>query len=222
MTGAADGPPDDPAVAKAPPLLAAGGGRIVLASASPTRRAMLAAAGVPFDAEPARVDEAELKRGLRGEGAGAVDIAEVLAEAKARYVARRHGGTPVLGADQVLDCDGETFDKPVDRADAVDQLRRLRGRSHELISYAVIVRDGERIWHAVDRARLTMRDFSDDFVEAYLDAAGSDAFNGPGGYRVESIGAQLFARIEGSHYTILGLPLLALLEYLRVQEILPR
>ncbi len=196
------------------------GERLILASGSVTRRLLLDAAGVPFDVEPAYVDEDEFKRGLRAECATGIEIAEVLAEAKAMYVSRRYGGRMVLGADQILECDGETLDKPVDRADALGQLRMLRGRRHELISYAVIVRDGSRIWQGVDRARLDMRETSDAFLEAYLDAVGNEVYNGPGGYRVEAVGVQLFRRIDGSHYTILGLPLLALLEYLRENGIL--
>ena len=127
----------------------------------------------------------------------------------------------VLGADQVLECNGETFDKPVDRADALAQFQSLRGVKHQLISYAVIVRGGVRIWQAVDRATLEIRsDATDDFFSAYLDAVGNDAFNGPGGYRVESLGVQLFSKLDGSHFTILGLPLLALLDYLRANGVL--
>ena len=209
---------DEPHPATA--AIAGSGERIVLASASVTRRGLLAAAGVPFDVEPSRVDEDEIKNSMRAEGASGVEIAEVLAEAKARYVARKYPDRMVLGADQVLDCDGDIYDKPVDRADAAAQLRRLRGRRHTLISYAVVMRGGQRIWQAVDRARLEMRDVSDDFIDGYLAAAGADAFNGPGGYRVESLGVQLFAKIDGSHYTILGLPLLELLDYLRANGIL--
>ena len=195
--------------------------KVILASASHTRRTLLEAAGVPHLVEPSRVDEEELKIGLRAEGASAVDIAEVLAEAKAMYVSRKHPDAMVVGCDQVLAFGRETSDKPIDRKDALMQLRRLRGHHHELISYAVIVRGGNRIWQAVDRARLIVRaDASDEFLDAYLDAAGDDAFNGPGGYRVESLGAQLFSTIDGSHYTILGLPLIALLDYLRANGIL--
>ena len=195
--------------------------KVILASASHTRRTLLEAAGVPHLVEPSRVDEDELKISLRNEGASAVDIAEVLAEAKAMYVSRKHPDAMVVGCDQVLAFGRETFDKPIDRKDALMQLRRLRGHHHELISYAVIVRGGNRIWQAVDRARLIVRaDASDEFLDAYLDAAGDDAFNGPGGYRVESLGAQLFSTIDGSHYTILGLPLIALLDYLRANGIL--
>ena len=194
---------------------------IVLASASKTRRALLERAGVPHIVEPSRVDEDELKLGLRAEGASPVEIAEVLAEAKAMYVSRKHPDAMVLGADQILALDDDTFDKPRDRADALAQLQRLRGRRHDLISYAVIVRGGQRVWQGVDRARLTVRaDATDAFLDAYLEAAGDDVFNGPGGYRVESIGIQLFSEIDGAHYTILGLPLLALLDYLRANGIL--
>ena len=195
--------------------------QIVLASASITRHRLLDGAGVPHLVEPSRVDEDEIKLSLRAAGATGTEIAEVLAEAKAVYVSRKHADVMVLGADQVLECDGETYDKPVDRADALAQLQALRGKRHELISYAVIVRGGARIWQAVDRAALEIRaDASDAFLESYLDAAGRDAFNGPGGYRIESLGAQLFSRIDGSHFTILGLPLLPLLDYLRANGVL--
>jgi septum formation protein len=194
---------------------------IVLASASMTRRALLEGAGVPHMVEPSRVDEDEIKISLRAEGATGTGIAEVLAEAKAMYVSRKHPEQMVLGADQVLECDGATFDKPVDRDDALGQLQALRGKRHSLISYAVMARGSRRIWQAVDRVTLEVRaDASDAFLNAYLDAAGDDAFNGPGGYRIESLGAQLFSRIDGSHFTILGLPMLALLDYLRANGVL--
>ena len=193
---------------------------IVLASASITRRALLEDAGVPHLVESSRVDEDEIKISLRAEGANGTEIAEVLAEAKAMYVSRKHPDQMVLGADQVLECDGETFDKPVDRDDALGQLQSLRGKRHSLISYAVMARGSRRIWQAVDQATLEVRaDASDDFLNAYLDAAGDDAFNGPGGYRIESLGVQLFSRIDGSHFTILGLPMLALLDYLRANGV---
>jgi septum formation protein len=194
---------------------------IVLASASKTRRGLLESAGVPHMVEPSRVDEDEIKTSLRAEGAAGIAIAEVLAEAKAMYVSRKHPDKMVLGADQVLECDGETFNKPVDLDDAFGQLQALSGKRHSLISYAVMAHDSQRIWQAVDRATLEVRaDASDEFLNAYLDAAGDDAFNGPGGYRIESLGAQLFSRIDGSHFTILGLPMLALLNYLRANGVL--
>lgn len=194
---------------------------IVLASASMTRRSLLEGAGVPHIVEPSRVDEDEIKISLRAEGANGTEIAEVLAEAKAMYVSRKHPDKMVLGADQILECDGKTYDKPVDRDDAFAQLQALRGKRHRLISYAVMTRGGQRIWQAVDDATLEVRaDASVAFIDAYLDAAGDDAFNGPGGYRIESLGVQLFSRIDGSHSTILGLPMLALLGYLRANGVL--
>ena len=197
-----------------------GNGRIVLASTSSTRRRMLQASGVPFVVEAPRVDEHEFKLGLDAQGASAAEIAEVLAEAKAVGVSRRKPGLMVVGADQVLQCGNRRYDKPADRADALSQLKSLRGSRHELVSCAVVVKDGLRTWHAVDRAQLEIRNVSDDFLESYLDAVGDDALNGPGAYRIEGLGSQLFSRIEGSHFTVMGLPLLQLLEYLRQTGIL--
>ena len=196
-------------------------GKIVLASTSSARRRMLQASGIPFVVEAPRVDEREFKLGLEAEGASAAEIAEVLAEAKAVGVSRRKQGLMVVGADQVLQCGDRRYDKPIDRADALSQLKSLRGRRHELVSCAVVVKDGLRTWHAIDRARLEIRDASDDFLESYLDAIGADALNGPGAYRIEGLGSQLFSRIEGSHFTVMGLPLLQLLEYLRQTGVLP-
>lgn len=194
---------------------------IVLASASITRRNLLESAGVPHTVEPSRVNEDKIKIDLQANGASGSQIAGVLAKAKAVYVSRKHPDKMVLGGDQVLECNGEIFSKPVDRDDALSQLQVLRGKRHSLISYAVIARGGRRIWRAFDRVTLEVRaDASDDFLNAYLDAAGDDAFNGPGGYRIESLGAQLFSSIDGSHFTVLGLPLLPLLDYLRVNGVL--
>ena len=194
---------------------------IVLASASITRRRLLESAGVPHIVEPSHIDENEIKTGLRADGANGIEMAEVLAEAKAMSVSRKHPARMVLGGDQVLECDDKTFDKPVDRAEALTQLQMLRGKHHNLISYAVIARGGQRIWQAVDRAALEVRaDASDEFITAYLDAVGQDALSGPGGYRIESLGAQLFSRIDGCHFTILGLPMILLLHYLRANGVL--
>ncbi len=194
---------------------AAAGAAIILASGSATRRAMLEAAGVPAEIDPASVDEGEVKAALRADGADAAAVAEALAEVKARQVSRRHPGRIVIGADQMLDCEGRWFDKPEDRAQARRQLLELRGRAHVLISTAVAVRDGARIWHGSDRARLLMRPFSEAFLDTYLDRVGSAATRSVGGYQVEGPGVQLFAAIEGNHFTILGLPLLPLLAFLR-------
>ncbi|PPR11025.1 MAG: Septum formation protein Maf [Alphaproteobacteria bacterium MarineAlpha11_Bin1] len=203
------------------PIIGRSSSKIVLASESHTRRKLLEQAGVPHIVEPSRVDETEVKRSLKEEGVSPLLLAEVLAEQKAKYVSRKIPGEMVLGADQVLVIGEDTFDKPLNRADALAQLRLLRGRRHELISYAVMVRDGQRLWQAVDRAELTIRaDATDNFLNAYLDVAGTTAFHSPGAYRVEWLGVQLFSNISGAHYTILGLPLMALLEYLREHGIL--
>ena len=133
---------------------------------------------------------------------------------------RRHPGALVIGADQMLDCEGVWFDKPTGRDGAREQLKALRGRTHRLVSCAVIVRDGERIWHQIDRARLTMRNFSDAFLDEYLDSAGDDVLHSVGAYQLEGLGAQLFHRVDGDFFTILGLPLLPVLGFLRVHGVI--
>lgn len=194
---------------------------VVLASASEARRRLLRGAGVPFRAEAAAVDETEVKAALRAEGASAMQVAETLAELKARRIAHRHGGALIVGADQMLDCDGRWFDKPGDRADAAEQLRALSGRTHELLTAVCLLRDERRIWHHNAQARLTMRPLSEPFIAAYLDAVGEVALHGVGAYQIEGRGAQLFTRIEGDGFAIQGLPLLPLLEMLRQHGVLP-
>ena len=193
---------------------------VILASASTARQTLLEQAGVLFQVIPALVDEDEIKRSMRAEGADGAAIAEVLAEIKARQVSNRHPAAVVIGADQVLQCDGEPFDKPHDMADARNQLRALRGRWHEVVSCACVVHGAVRQWHHVASARLLMRSFSDDFLETYLETAGDEVLAGPGAYRIERLGAQLFARVDGDHSTILGLPLLPVLDYLRGRQVL--
>lgn len=188
---------------------------LVLASASSARAELLRRAGVSFTVAPAVIDEAEIKAAFRAERLGVAECANALAEAKALRVARRHPDALVIGADQMLVCDGAWFDKPADRAAARAQLVALRGKRHELISAVCVVRGGERLWHFVDRSALVMRDFSDAFLDTYLDAAGADVLGSVGAYRLEAIGVQLFARIEGGYFAILGLPLLPLLDFLR-------
>ena len=193
---------------------------IVLASASVTRADMLRRAGMAFAIDPAHVDEDEVKRALRGSGATAAALAEKLAELKAGKISARHGGAFVIGADQVLDCQGRWFDKPTDRAAARAQLLDLRGKPHELLSSVCVLRDGERLWHHVGRARLTIRPFSEGFLDSYLDQAGSAVLQSVGAYQLEGLGAQLFSQVEGDYFTILGLPLLPLLDFLRDQGVM--
>lgn len=195
----------------------------VLASASPTRRRMLEQAGVPVAAaEQPGVDEAEVKTALGADGAGAQDVAEALAEMKALRVARRHAGSLVLGADQMLECDGAWLDKPRTREEAAATLRRLSGQSHRLIACAVVVKDGGRIWHRLDSAELTVRPLSDRFIASYLAAVGEAALDSVGAYQLEGLGAQLFTRVTGDYFSVLGLPLLPLLDFLREHEVIPR
>ncbi|MBB3263013.1 septum formation protein [Azospirillum sp. OGB3] len=193
---------------------------VVLASGSRTRAEMLERAGVRVSLAPAAVDEEEIKLAARAEGAPVEDVAEALAELKAQRVTRKHPGALVIGADQMLECEGRWFDKPADREAARAQLQDLRGKTHRLVSCAVVIRDGERLWHHVDRARLTMRPFSDAFLESYLNAAGDDVLGSVGAYHLEGLGAQLFHRVDGDFFTILGLPLLPLLGFLRVHGVI--
>lgn len=188
---------------------------IYLASASATRARLLDAAGVPVVAEPAAVDEEEIKAAFHAERRSAADCAAALAEAKAARISARHPEALVIGADQMLDCDGVWFDKPVDLAHARAHLLALRGKRHALISAVAVLRRGAVLWHTIDRAELTMRPFSDEFLHHYLVAAGDDVLTSVGAYRLEGLGAQLFERVDGDFFGILGLPLLPLLDFLR-------
>ena len=190
---------------------------LVLASASKARRALLEAAGLEILTDPAAVDEAAVKESLASEGARAADIALALAELKALRISPRHPGLIVLGADQILVCEGQRFDKPEDLAGARAQLRALEGRRHRLISALVALRDGQRLWHHCGEALLTMRSFSEAFLESYLAAAGPAVLGSVGAYQLEGRGAQLFTQVEGDYFTVLGLPLLPLLDFLRLQ-----
>lgn len=195
--------------------------RIILASQSSARRAMLTAAGVAFDAVSAAVDEDSAKAALLSEGLAARDMADALAEMKAIKVSSGDGQALVLGCDSVVALeDGAMLDKPRDRAEAAVHLRRLSGKRHELVSAAVIAEGGRPVWRVVDRAKMHVRPLSDAFIEQYLDLEWPDIAGCVGCYRIEGLGAQLFSRIEGSHFTVLGLPLLPVLDYLRVRRVL--
>lgn len=201
--------------------MASASSRLILASASSVRARLLAAAGVVFRVEPAEVDEAAVKRASRTARRSAGDCALALADAKARWVSRCKPEALVIGADQILVCDGEWFDKPVDLDAARTQLQVLRGRTHVLASAVTAFRAGERIWQHLSAPQLTMRRFSDAFLDDYLAAEGAAALGSVGAYRLETVGVQLFDRVEGDHFAILGLPLIELLGFLREQGLLP-
>jgi septum formation protein len=187
---------------------------LILASASRSRRHLLANAGLTFVVEPSGVDEDEVTRSLAGERASASDIATTLAEMKALRVSGRHPAAMVIGADSTLACEGRLFDKPDSLAAARRQLLALAGRTHELCSSVVVSRNGARLWHASERGLLTMKPFGEPFVDVYLARAGQAVCASVGAYQLEGLGAHLFSRIEGDYFTILGLPLLPLLSFL--------
>ncbi len=196
--------------------------QVILASASPSRRHLLANAGVSFSVEPAPVDESEVKEALKAEGAPAAAVAETLAELKATHVSRRHPGALVIGADQMLDCGGVWLDKPQSPAEAAEHLAFLSGKTHRLLASVCVLRAGSRLWHHNESAALTMRDLGEGFIEGYLEKVGDLALQSVGAYQLEGLGAQLFSRIEGDYFTILGLPLLPLLDFLRNHQVVPR
>jgi septum formation protein len=191
---------------------------LVLASASRTRRELLEAAGIPCVAHPASVDERAIE--ARAGAMAASDIALLLAQAKAQEVAARMPERLVLGADQTLSCEGRQFHKPVDAAAAREQLMQLRGRTHTLHSAIAITRGEAVLLRHCSEAHLTMRRFSEDALRDYLGVAGASACQSVGAYQLEGVGIHLFERIEGDHFTILGLPLIPLLDFLRNEGLL--
>jgi septum formation protein len=191
---------------------------LILASQSRARQALLANAGFAFEAIPAEIDEREIQRtsGLSAPG----DIASLLARQKAIWVSSRQGDKIVVGADQTLALGKRLFSKPADRAQAADQLRTLAGNSHQLHSAVAVARDGKILFETVAIARMSMRPLGDAEIEAYLNEAGDAVTTSVGAYQLEGLGIHLFERIEGDHFTILGLPLLPLLAFLRGEELL--
>jgi len=194
---------------------------IVLASTSVTRAAILTGAGIPFQAASPGIDEGAVKREMVAGGASPGEVASALADTKAIAVSRNVAGL-VIGADQTLDLDGALFDKADDLDEARDRLRLLRGRTHSLQTAVTVARDGESIWRRIEAPRLTMRSFSDDFLDSYLVRRGHSILSSVGCYQLEGEGAQLFAAVEGDYFAILGLPLWSLLETLRTHGALAR
>lgn len=194
---------------------------LILASGSATRAKLLQDAGLAFTAVRPSVDEDALKVGLRAEGLSPRDQADALSEVKALSVSRRHAGF-VIGADQMLALGDAAFDKPKDRAEARATLQALRGQTHTLLTAAVIAKDGAVIARFMDTPRITMRSFSDAFIETYLDEIGAFAYASVGAYQLEGRGAQLFSRVDGDYYAILGLPLLQILAFLRDHGVVAR
>ena len=191
---------------------------LILASQSQVRQMLLANAGLSFEAKPAAIDERGIQKNAGLIAAG--EIATHLAREKARSVSLQSPGRYVIGADQTLECDGRLFNKPDGRVGAAEHLRALSGRTHALHAGIAIVRDGRRLFEDVSVARMTMRELSEDTIEAYLNAAGDAVTASVGAYQLENLGVHLFSRVEGDHLSILGLPLLPLLAFLRSQGLL--
>lgn len=193
---------------------------LILASASAGRRTMLENAGVVFDVEAASIDEDAVKQSLKAEGASVEQAAETLAELKARRISARHPGVLVLGSDSMLECQGRWFDKAESVDEAREHLQAMRGTTHRLVTSAVLVRDEGRIWHHSAVAELTMRNLSDAWLDTYLEDIGERACASVGCYQVEGRGLQLFARINGDFFAIVGLPMVQVLDQLRTQGVL--
>ena len=194
---------------------------ILLASASEIRLALLAAAGVTAIARPARIDEQAIRAAMEAEGASPRDLADALAEMKARKISEKNPGALVLGCDQVLEMNRHTFAKPETPAEARAQLQSLRGQTHRLLSAAVLYENGQPLWRHVGEARLTMRAFSDAYLDDYLARNWDSIRHSVGCYKIEEEGIRLFSAVQGDHFTIQGLPLLPLLAYLATRGAIP-
>ncbi|NQY41434.1 MAG: Maf family protein [Henriciella sp.] len=192
---------------------------IILASGSASRRSLLAGAGVEAQSIKPNVDEETAKIAMRGDGMSVRDQAMQLAEMKAVKVSRANPGF-VIGGDQMLNLDGEAFDKPANLSAAAGHLRKLSGKSHTLETAIVIAENGQPIWRYLARPKLTVRVLSDEFVETYIQTCGTALLSTVGAYQLEGMGAQIFSKIEGDYFSVLGLPLLPLLDYFRVRGLL--
>ncbi len=194
----------------------------ILASGSSIRAQLLTRAAVPFEVQIPRVDEQSVKRSMLAENAPPRDIADALAEMKARRISERTPGALVLGCDQVLDFDGDLLSKPETPEQAVAQLRAMRGQWHRLLCAAVICEGGRPIWRHVGQVRLHMRDASDAYIGDYVDRNWDNVRHAVGGYRLEEEGARLFTAIEGDYFHVLGMPLLEILNFLTMKEVIAR
>ncbi len=208
-------------MARASAILAghSGAPALILASASRSRRRLLENAGLEVRCEAAAIDEDSIKQAMRAEAAKVDEVAAMLAELKAERVSRRHPEALVVGADQMLDCEGVWYEKARSNDEAAGHLRSLSGRTHSLVTAVCVASGGRRIWHHIESARLTMRSLGADFLEAYLEANGDLSLDSVGCYQLEGLGAQLFSKIDGDYFTILGLPLLPLLGFLRQHRV---
>ena len=195
------------------------GAQIILASKSAARRAVLTGAGVPFEVAVAGVDEDAVKTAMLAQGATPRDVADALAEIKAVKISAGRPGF-VIGSDQTLEFEGQLYDKAESLEAAAERLKTMRGKPHKLHSAVVVAKDGAPIWREIVSATLTMRDFSDDFLDAYLALEGEEMLGSVGCYRLEGPGAQLFSKIEGDYFAILGLPLMGLLDLFRRHGVL--
>ncbi|MEL0020869.1 MAG: nucleoside triphosphate pyrophosphatase [Rickettsiales bacterium] len=194
---------------------------LILASTSPSRAALLRAAGLDFKIEPADIDESAIKERCRLANATVSETAALLSLEKARKISERRPAAFVIGSDQMLECDGKWLDKPSDVTAAAETLRTLRGRTHRLITCVSVLYEAVEIWSHTETAVLTMRRFSDDFLARYIETGGEKLLTSVGAYQLEGHGAQLFETIEGDYFTILGLPLLPLLAFLRARHLIP-
>ncbi|KJS24279.1 MAG: septum formation protein Maf [Hyphomonadaceae bacterium BRH_c29] len=192
---------------------------VTLASGSESRRRLLTAAGIDAASVKPNVDEDAMKAGLRAEGMSVRDQAMRLAEMKAVKISQRVPGL-VIGGDQMLALDNEAFDKPKDLSAAADHLRKLSGKAHTLETAIVVCENGEPVWRHLARPRLTMRPLTEEFIEDYVERVGEPLLSTVGAYQLEGLGAQLFNKIEGDYFSILGLPLLPLLDYLRIRGVI--